>query len=203
MVTALLKREFDASPARRKLLVSAIAVGGNLAVPAGKVVGGDFANIPMCSAAGQTGCIVAYSSFWKQPPGGAWFGRVQGRVNPFVELSTASNLEVMCANPANLGGGSGVLQPRILTEELLFQGIGQQEGIMTPWVEYPEMYAAQCQNKDGAQWLQISLVAGSRETRPVIPTMKGDVYGMHNVDIAIALGNLVEMVRAQGEAFAQ
>ncbi len=122
-------------------------------------------------------------------------------MNPFVELSKANNLEVMCSNPAALGGGSGVLQPRILAEELLFQGIGQQEGIATPWVAYPDEYAAQCQNEDGAQWLQISLVAGSKEARPVIPTKNGDGYGMHNVDIAIALGNLVELVRAQGDAF--
>jgi Protein of unknown function (DUF3089) len=40
-------------------------------VPVGKTVGGDFANIPACQTATQTGCVVAYSSFDATPPAGA------------------------------------------------------------------------------------------------------------------------------------
>ena len=88
MLEALLKNELDGNPELRRLLVSAILVGGNVAVPTGKVVGGDFANIPGCTAQTQVGCIVAYSSFSEPPTSDAWFGRVDQRVNPFIDRLT-------------------------------------------------------------------------------------------------------------------
>ena len=47
----------------RKLLVSALLLGGDVSV------GSDdrFAGVPACRSTSQTGCIVAYSS-WKQTP---------------------------------------------------------------------------------------------------------------------------------------
>jgi hypothetical protein len=201
MTIALLEREFDGDAAMRKLLVSAIVVGGNLAVPSGTLVGGDLANIPGCSAAGQTGCVVAYSTFSSEPSPYAWFGRADNRVNPFIDAPRSADLQVLCTNPANLAGGSGVLEPHILTDELEFQGIGQQTGITTPWLTYPQMYAAECKFENGTSWLKVSLVNGDAETRPVIPQVNGWSYGLHNVDIAIALGNLVELVAGQGAAF--
>ncbi len=86
---ALLKNEMDGNADLRKQLVSAILVGGNVAVPTGKVVGGDFANIPGCTADGQVGCVVAYSSFSEAPTSDAWFGRVDDRVNPFIDLKSS------------------------------------------------------------------------------------------------------------------
>ena len=197
MGEALLKREMDDNPGMRRLLVSAILVGGNVTVPTGKLVGADLTNIPGCASAGQTGCIVAYSSFRTEPSSGAWFGRVDQRVNPFIDFGSSGDLQILCTNPADLSGGSGVLEPQIRTEELLFQGIGQQTGIQTPWVTYPQEYSGHCTSAGGATWLQIDLVKAGSETRPVIPQPHGPSYGMHNVDIAIALGNLVELVGKQ------
>jgi pimeloyl-ACP methyl ester carboxylesterase len=201
MTIALLEREFDDNPDMRRQLVSAIAVGGNLAVPTGKLVGGDLASIPGCSSADQVGCVIAYSTFSTQPSPYAWFGRIQGRVNPFIRLDASGDLQVLCTNPARLGGGSGVLEPYILTEELDFQGIGGQTGIQTPWVTYPQEYSGQCKSMEGTTWLQVDLVNGDTEARPVIPQVNGWSYGLHNVDIAIALGNLVDLVGTQGQAF--
>jgi len=201
MLEALLKNELDGNPELRRLLVSAILVGGNVAVPTGKVLGGDFANIPGCTTQTQVGCIVAYSSFSEPPTSDAWFGRVDQRVNPFIDLAYSSDLQVLCTNPASLSGGSGVLEPHILTEELLFQGILHQTGIQTPWVTYPQEYSARCEAAHGASWLQIDVIAGTAETREVIPAPNGPGYGLHNVDIAIALGNLVKLVGEQGAAF--
>ncbi|HEX7491672.1 MAG TPA: DUF3089 domain-containing protein [Candidatus Limnocylindrales bacterium] len=197
MVEALLKREFDDNATMRRLLVSAIAVGGNVAVPTGKVVGADFGQIPGCTSEGQVGCIVAYSSFNRAPSSDAYFGRVDQRVNPFIDRDSSGDLQILCTNPADLGGGSGVLEPHILTEELSFQGIGQQTGIATPWVTFPQEYSGHCTSAGGATWLQIDLIKGENETRPVIPQINGPHYGMHNVDIAIALGNLVGLVGKQ------
>jgi hypothetical protein len=79
VLTGLIHNEVDTNPEVRKRLVSAFLIGGNVTVPVGKTVGGDFANIPACQSATQTGCVVAYSSFDTTPPAGAVFGRPSRR----------------------------------------------------------------------------------------------------------------------------
>jgi Protein of unknown function (DUF3089) len=201
VLDALIANEIDQKPARRALLVSAILVGGNVAGPAIGADGGDYANIAACTSPGQIGCVVAYSTFTEEPPSDSWFGRIVNRYNPFIDRTNTSGKQVICVNPANVGGGTGVLEPHILTEELMFQGITSQSGITTPWVTYPQEYAAHCESSEGAVWLQVDVLSGANETRPVIPEANGLAYGLHNVDIAIALGNLVELVRLQEAGF--
>ncbi len=75
MVIRLIRSQIDHNPALRKRLVSAIILGGNVQVPAGKSVGGSFAHVPACHAPGQTGCVIAYSSFPSQPPSMSLFGK--------------------------------------------------------------------------------------------------------------------------------
>src|SRR5271166_2877639 len=112
MLRKLIKEEVDPSPAQRKLLVSALLMGGNVSVPEGKLVGGDFQNIPACQALWGTHCVVAYSGFLRQPPADTLFGVVEG---PVATLgggpASGSNLQVLCVNPTLLvqNGGSGAL----------------------------------------------------------------------------------------------
>jgi hypothetical protein len=197
MLEALVAKEMDQDSTNRHLLVSALLFGGNVAVPKGAVVGGDFANIPACTAAGQVGCIVAYSSFDAAPPRDSWFGQMDGRVNPVMSRSSSTDLQILCTNPASLGGGPGVLQPYFLTEELSFQGLDKTQNVTTPWVSYPGEYSAHCESANGASWLQVEVISPSTDTRPAVPQANGPQYGLHNVDLAIALGNLVDLVRAQ------
>ena len=51
----LIAKYIDANPAVRKRMVSAILLGGNVIVPTGKDVGGDFQHVPACASATQTG----------------------------------------------------------------------------------------------------------------------------------------------------
>ena len=75
MLIRLIRSEIDSNPRLRKRLVSAIILGGNVQVPAGKSVGGSFQHVPACRAAAQTGCVIAYSSFPSRPPALTFFGR--------------------------------------------------------------------------------------------------------------------------------
>ena len=68
MLIRLLKSQVDPKPAVRARMVSALLMGGNVTVPIGKTVGGDFKRIPACRSRSQTGCVVAYSSFLDPPP---------------------------------------------------------------------------------------------------------------------------------------
>jgi hypothetical protein len=201
MLTALLKNEVDPKPEVRRLLVSALLMGGNVTVPAGKSVGGDFANIPACSSASQTECVVGYSSFDKTPPADAVFGRVATAISPFGR-STTGQLEILCVNPAAPGGGTADLQPYFPTAGLaVFLGKAVPNfGASTPWVTFPDQYAAHCIDSGGASWLQIDRIGGASDKRPVV-TAGAPTWGLHTVDVSLALGNLVELVRSESGAF--
>jgi hypothetical protein len=59
----LIQEQIDGNAELRAKLVSALLIGGDVVVPEGADVGGDFQNIPLCRAATDTGCAVAYSTF--------------------------------------------------------------------------------------------------------------------------------------------
>src|SRR5690242_10877716 len=106
MLTLLLQREIDPNPALRARLVAAVILGANVAVPAGKDVGATFQNIPACRRADQIGCVIAYSSFGHEPPPDAVFGRPGRGVSAQSGQTASAGLEVVCTNPAALGGGA-------------------------------------------------------------------------------------------------
>ena len=68
MLTELIQKEIDNVPAERRLLVSAILLGGDIVVAKGKTVGGSFSHVPACTSTTETGCVVAYSSYKSTPP---------------------------------------------------------------------------------------------------------------------------------------
>src|SRR5206468_9650417 len=76
MLQQLITREIETQPQLRARMKLAIIPGYNLLVPPGKLVGGTFRKTPLCSRPGETGCVIAYSSFRERnaPPPGAMFG---------------------------------------------------------------------------------------------------------------------------------
>ena len=71
----LLEDRVDTAPEVRKVLVSALLLGGSATTAPGKTTGGDFSEIPTCASITQTGCVFGYSSFDETPPTDAMFGR--------------------------------------------------------------------------------------------------------------------------------
>jgi hypothetical protein len=204
MLTHLITSEIDPNPDARGLLVSALMIGGNVMVATGQDVGGDFQNIPACRSADQTGCVVAYSSFNQPPPPDAMFGRAG--VGPFGGQPDNGTLQVLCVNPASLSGGTGSLQPYFGTAP--FPGtigglLGSGPSAPTPWVAYPGLYTAHCENSGGANWLQVDTTNIAGDQRPVVSQSIGPTWGLHLYDVSIALGNLVDLVRQQAAAFSQ
>jgi hypothetical protein len=180
MLVRLAQEQIDRRPAVRRRLVSALLLGGWVAVPRRRDVGGDFKRIPACRARGQTGCVVAYSSY-SDMPAASIFGRV---LDIFVTHRNASRLEVLCTNPAALAGGRGVLRP-----------------YFPAWTTYPRLYAAECRRAGGQTWLQVDDIGGPEDPRPRVSAPLGSSWGLHTFDVNIALGNLVELVRRQARAW--
>jgi hypothetical protein len=204
MLTRLIASEIDPNPEVLSRLVSALLIGGNVTVAAGQDVGGDFQNIPACRSADQTGCVVAYSSFIEVPPSDTSFGRVG--VGPSSGLQANEDLEVLCVNPASLSGGTGSLQPYFSAAPLpgvFGSGLIGSPSAPTSWLAYPDLYTAHCESSGDINWLQVDTTNIAGDERWVAEQVLGPTWGLHLVDINIALGNLVDLVRQQAAAFSQ
>jgi hypothetical protein len=203
MLTMLLKSEMDTRPDRIHQLVSAFLLGGNVTVPIGKDAGGDFDNIPACRSLSQVGCVVAYSSFATAPPANAYFGRVDSPVNPFGG-GDSSVLQVLCVNPASPGGGSGSLSPYLPTQgiaTLLGTSAARMVSARTTFVSYPNEFTSHCQTRGASTWLQIDRLTTRTDKRPGVSKVGNARWGLHMIDVNIALGNLVDMARAEAAEY--
>jgi hypothetical protein len=199
MLIKLLHAEVDPSPSLRKQMVSAIILGGNVQVPQGRDVGGSFRNIPLCGSAAQTGCVIAYSSFGSPPPSDALFGRPGQGVSLQSGQTTKKGQEVACVNPVTFSARAGELQPLFPRKTSRVHGVK----VATPWVSFPGLYTAQCEQSGGAAWLQVSATSVPGDPRPTVEVspVLGPGWGYHLADVNLALGNLVTDVGHEEAAY--
>jgi hypothetical protein len=205
VLTRLLKEEIEGKPVQARL-VSAILLGTNLAIPFGKDVGGAFQHVPLCHSASQPGCVIVYASFrsTSPPPSNTLFGRVSG-----------ANMTAACTNPAALAGGSGELHAYLSTDGSTIAGtikpkpwVVPAQPIDTPFVSVPGLVTAQCMTNDNATYLEISVHAdpAGRRTDDIVGDLSfGDQvqanWGLHLVDVNLAMGNLIDIVGQQAKAW--
>jgi hypothetical protein len=200
----LISAQVDHQPQVLRRLLVAILVGGNLQVPDGKTIGSTFTSVPLCTSATQAGCAIAFSSYASQPPANSVFGRPgQGTSLQSQETATAGQ-QVACVNPAALGGGTGDLDPYLLTASQTTL----KETVPTPWVTYPGLYSATCEQGGGATWLQLTSLGGTSRTRPVVTEARlpgapdtGPVWGYHGYEFNLALGSLLQDVADEEAAW--
>jgi hypothetical protein len=192
----LIAKDIDTHATVRMHLVSAILLGGNVLVKRGKTVGGSFKHVPACRSASQLGCVIAFSTFDQPPPANSLFGR-----------TTVAGDQVLCTNPAALGGGAADVDPifpsaPFAPNTLIAAGISllklTQPQASTIWTSEPGAYRARCSSAGGANVLQIIPLRGAQK-----PTPSPDpTWGLHLVDANIALGNLLGVVHSEAAAFA-
>jgi hypothetical protein len=206
VLTQLIKNEIDGKPVQAKL-ISAILMGTSLPVPKGGDVGGAFQHIPLCHAASQTGCAIAFASFRAKspPPEDSRFGRVR-----------EPGMQAACSNPAALGGGSAALDA-YLSGKLI---AGNEDGtpatswtnppkpIETVFVKVPGMLTAECVNDEHGSYLAVTVHPTPDGAR--INDIAGDVvyagqvqadWGLHRIDANLNMGNLVSLVGEQAKTY--
>jgi hypothetical protein len=175
-------------------------------VARGKDIGGKFQHVPLCHSAFQTGCLIAYSSFRSTvpPPANTRFGKV-----PDPEMAAA------CTNPAALGGGSGELHAYFSTEGQMIVATTPPKpwakpdrAIETKWVSVPGLLTARCTTNENAAYLEITVHGDP--TGPRTDDIVGDLslngqiakdWGLHLIDVNLAMGNLVDIVGQQAKAW--
>ena len=195
MLIRLLAGQVDPNPTLRARTVVAILPGGNVTVPAGKSVGATFRHLALCTATVQAGCVIAYSTFPSQPPANSVFGIPGQGVSLQSGQTAKAGLQVACVNPASIAGGSSTLAPYFLSAT----STPPPPALTTPWVTYPGLYTASCEHAGDATWLNVGTtdVAG----RPVVSESLGPTWGYHLDDVNLALGNLVNDVKVEENAY--
>jgi hypothetical protein len=206
VLTRLIKDEIDGKPVQDKL-ISAILMGTSLPVPKGADVGGAFKHIPVCHSNGQIGCVIAFADFRANvpPPANSRFGKAP------------EGMQAVCANPAALGGGSGVLDAYLSAGRISTGSDGPREPfdwtapakpIDTSFVKVPGLLSAACVADDHGSYLAVTVhpTAGGARTNDI----SGDVvvngqvledWGLHLIDANLTMGNLVTIVGDETKAY--
>jgi hypothetical protein len=198
MTTQLMQQEVDPSPALRSHLIAALLLGGSVTVPPGGTIGGTFQNIPLCTTAAQTGCVIAYRSYAAGFPPTNNTNNIGG-----------PNMDVACTNPAALGGSAigafvGTYFPTH-SNQPLFQ-IVPDPGFGTPFVKFPDFYSGQCvKDSTNHSYLQISVTPGPGDlrTNPVPFTaivLNPGLLGTHILDYNWAMEDLLGLVQTKAAA---
>jgi hypothetical protein len=206
VLTKLIKNEIDGKPVQARI-VSALLIGTNLPVPQGKDVGGAFQKMALCHSASQTGCVVAYATFRANvpPPSNALFGRVEGE-----------GMMAACTNPASLGGGSGELHAYLNNRKSFISDASAEQKpwvtpsqeIDTPFISVPGLLTAECVADKNGSYLAVTVhgdPAGPRTNEIVGDVVVGgnvlNEWGLHLIDVQVAMGNLVDIVGQESKAY--
>ena len=205
LLNELLRTEFDPNEDVRQLLVGAYLAGSSVAVPEGEVVGGDLQQVPLCTEAGQPGCVTTWASFRSTAPPaeGSLFGKPR-------EGSGVAG----CVNPASVPGGSAELQayfPSDASASILSSLGTDTEGrtwleghdFTTPFVSLPGLVSGECVVRDGYSYLEVTVHGDPADPRA--DDIAGDLspeWGLHLVDVNLVMGDVVQRVAEQTEAYA-
>jgi hypothetical protein len=198
MLQMLIANEIEKSPAVAARMKLAILAGFNTLVPQGKLVGGTFKKTPLCSRAGESGCVISWVSFRDKnvPPVGAIFG-----------IASEPGMTVGCVNPARPGATDWVpLDSYWYTRSSLPVPGGpiawSTEGApSTPYVRTEGLVSAKCIN-DGQRGY-LSIRTNHKPGEKWTDRIGGEVgvlgmflpgWGMHLSDMAEAQGDLLREV---------
>jgi hypothetical protein len=197
MLTGMMAKDIDATPEVRARLISALLIGGGIAVPEGKDVGGTFQNIPVCTKPAQTGCAVTYVSYSKEVPPSATsaFGR-----------SAQMGQMAACTEPAALTGAPGqryrgsYIALNLVNKTFVADGADKVPMVGTPFIVYRDIFSGRCLNQDGHSYLEVTSNQAANDPRPAFPYHFGGLeaaLGLHLLDYALEMDDLIEAVRMQ------
>jgi hypothetical protein len=206
VLTKLIKSEIDGKLEQARI-VSALLLGANTPVPQGKDVGGAFQKMPLCRSAAQTGCIISYVTFRADvpPPSNTLFGKVEGE-----------GMIAACTNPASLVGGSGELHAYLNSKASFVSDATAAQGhwttppqpIDTPFVSVPGLLTAECVSDEHGSYLAVTVhgdPAGPRTSDIIGDVVVGgqalNEWGLHLIDVQVAMGNLLDIVRQESKAY--
>ncbi len=198
VLTSLIRNEIDGKPVQQQIL-SAMLLGTTVQIPEGKVVGGTFQHMPLCTSAYQNQCIIVYATFRDTVPPTATslFGR-NGR-----------NSKAACTNPALLAKGSNEVHGYLNSAPNGRTGIASwtenQPVLDTPFASVPGLLTSECATTETHTYLELKVHPDAGDPRTDI--IGGDImtaegtpdagWGLHLIDVNIGIGDLLNLVDKQ------
>lgn len=196
MLQLLIQNEIEGKPVAKQL-VRAIIPGFDVFVPQGKLVGGTFKSTPLCVSAGETGCIMTWTSYREgsEPPDDAKFG------------FAPPGMTVGCTNPAAPGSPGWEDLDAYWSARSSYPAMGgpiqwSSEGPPpSAFVRTDGLVAAKCVNDGRRGYLSIRTIVtpGSKRTNRI----PGEVglagvflpgWGMHLADMQVGQGDLIREI---------
>ena len=195
MIYQMLENDIVGSAAQDKL-IAVHAIGYETVIdPETDLASG----LPVCTSGSQVGCLVSFASFREPTPPSveSFFGKSQ------------DGKRAVCTNPTRLNNDNGDLKafmPRQSLGRLKPNDYGV--AVDTPFVSLPGLLTAACQSNETHDWLAVSIHADPADSRaddiPGDLVFDGKVvadWGLHLVDMNLAMGNLVELAKLEGQAW--
>ena len=202
MLTRLVAEEIDGKTVQQRIL-SAMLLGTTIQVAYGQTVGGTFQHMPLCTQADQLACIITYVSFRDDlpPDAGSNFGR--------HGLTTTA----ACTNPAQLAFGSADLHAYLngssTGRSAYMHWTAEQPLLTTTFARVPDLLSAECVSNASHQYLAVTVHGNPSDPRTddiggdvLIDGQRSAQWGLHSIDVGVAMGDLLELVRRQSEKFA-
>lgn len=203
VLKALLAQSVEGKPVQDRI-ISAMLIGTNVAVPKGAKVGGDLKQMPICSSAAETGCVVSYVTFRSDapPPANSRFGK-----------APSADAAIACTNPADLTGKRAVADAIFTTggpgdSAQPMASWASNATVETPFVRTPGLISTECVSRDGFDYLAVTVNADPADPRT--DTITGDVvangtvlkdWGLHLIDMPVAMGDLLRLADSQAAAW--
>jgi hypothetical protein len=119
----------------------------------------------------------------------------------------------MCVNPVNLGADAATSQPYFQMERpegalgsdaVPFADPARDDEITTPFVTMPDFVEVACEDDGDFSYLALNILGDPDDERA--DDIGGDLspdWGMHLVDVNVAMGDLVDLVAGQATAYTE
>jgi hypothetical protein len=200
----LIATQIETNPAVHKRMKLAILPGFNVMVPQGELVGGSFQKTPLCSKPGETGCVIAWTSFRDKnvPPAGAIFG-----------VADKPGMTVACVNPARPGAKAWIKLDSYWFANSAYPVPGgpiiwsTAGAPPSPWLHTEGLASGRCINGGSRGYFSVRTNADPNDKRT--DRIGGEVgiagmfipgWGMHLADMSLVQGNLIRLVGQIGTA---
>lgn len=206
MLIKLIQGRFENSPALREKLLLGILAGIPVDVPTGQKTGGTFAQVPVCTLPGETGCFIAFGSY------------AEGS-NPTTDsrIPTPAGQERVCVNPATLDdpalspearrSGRKLLQGTLLMPAAGSSGFVRDDAQTRSFTRLSGAFSGACATATNAQMRFLSIreeMAPADPRRGIVKLTNGPLdwitqlltgdIGLHVLDMQLPMQDMVSLV---------
>jgi hypothetical protein len=188
LLQKLIAAEIDGKLVQKRLVSAFLAGDQDLLVPKGARAGGTFKHVPLCAAAGETGCVYVWGSY------------LAGDSQPVRFFGNDMNgLAAACVSPAAPAGGNGALKTYLPKPAMA-------PADDPPWIEAEGQLAAACTADAMGDVLRVSVLP--TRFAPLLDAMLREVsaapkWGLHRLDVAFVQGNILDLLDLQTASWLQ